>query len=78
MTLTEYLNQKFPFKMPVVKLKPGEYRIVSDYIIGNERQRIVLINDVDGEYLRINNDTRLFTTDSDGNKKRYSCFNIWD
>ena len=83
MTLTEYLAQETPVRMPVVYLKPSEYRIRTEtngyYMNSSEKVQVkqIFIHAFPAvEYVQIGKDTQLRTTDSDGNPKAYSCFRI--
>ncbi len=83
MTLTEYLAQETPARMPAVYLKPSEYKIRTEsncYYKGSSKKvsmKQIFINVFPGtEYVQIGIDTQLWTTDSDGNPKAYSCFRI--
>jgi len=81
MTLTEYLNQADPHRMPNVVLDKTEYTIASSINIPNKgKLSLVYITDPEAkilwgiEYVKWDNDTTLYTTDADGNPKKRSCF----
>jgi hypothetical protein len=88
MTLKEYLNQKDPVKMPDVFLEDSDYTIgitTYDYYTGTNvkkelTQIFIKCSDTIGlngtEYLKVEGVSRLFTVDSDGNRKSLSCFRI--
>lgn len=78
MTLTEYLNQKEPMRMPTVIVDKKEYIVASIHTLrnGEIRKRVYfkskneLLAGV--EYCLIG--SRFYTTDRDGNPKSASCF----
>lgn len=80
MTLTEYLNQKEPVRMPTVIVDKKEYMVISTHKAANGevRKRVCLKSKntlVAGvEYCLIGN--RFYTTDRDGNPKDASCFKV--
>jgi hypothetical protein len=82
MTLTEYLNQQEPKRNPNVILDKTEYTIGSSIKTGNKTLKMVFITDGSAEllwgieYVLINDDKTLWTTDKDGNPKARSCFSI--
>lgn len=77
MTLTEYLNQKDPVRMPDVLLQEGEYiKGVTIQIPGAYILTQVFINGIDHEYVERSDRAHLYTTDGDGNPKSPSCFRI--
>lgn len=77
MTLTEYLNQSNPIKMPNVILAEREYKIgLKISLPNNESITQIFIPAVNTYYIQKNGDTVLFTCDKDGNPKAKSCFNI--
>lgn len=79
MTLTEYISQQDPARMPDVELRPGEYQkgITIKHISGIERTQ-VRVTGFGGEYCLKEGSTRLWTTDGDGNPVRPSVFLIPD
>lgn len=77
MTLNEYLNQKDPERMPLVKLTPNCYTMGHVRKCGRDLHRSVWIKALGGvEYCKVNNISGLYTTDRDGNPKNRSCFNV--
>ena len=81
MTLTEYKNQETPARMPSVILKDKEYTIINQLKVKGFLGEIVnhshiQIEGIDFTYLLIGDIGTLRTTDKDGNKKGYSCFQI--
>ncbi len=81
MNLRQYLNQKDPMKNPSVQLDSNDYRIIHSIIYGNVKMEKVLISNDNFieefgelEYLRINGQPNLWTTDSQGNPKSRSVF----
>jgi hypothetical protein len=77
MTLTKYLNQKDPVRMPDVLLQEGEYiKGTTIQIPGSYSLTQVFIKGIDHEYVLRSDRAHLYTTDSDGNPKSVSCFRI--
>ncbi len=77
MTLTEYLSQEDPQRMPRVTLKRGEFRIGHSSVTAGELRTQIFINEYPHvEYLLFFGQGRLYTTDRDGNQKAMSCFVI--
>ena len=82
MTLTLYLNQKDPVRVPIVRLKPNEYTVANSGMFGRlrdeKRSRVYINTDnplLSGvEYCLIG--STFYTTDRDGNPKNRSCFHI--
>ena len=82
MNLTDYLVQNNPQHMPIVELQEGEF--IRHNIINVGKDTFTLIEipllykcfKVAGNYIQINNESRLKTQDTDGNPKSYSCFYI--
>jgi hypothetical protein len=80
MTLTDYLNQKDPQRMPNVVLKKHELIIANTRttIMGDKTSRVYINHDnplVAGtEYCLIG--SRLYTVDRDGNARNPSCFRV--
>ena len=74
MTLTEYLAQTDPVRMPHVSLQPHEY--VQGHSFGAIGSRIseVFIHAVGYSYCVKEGGSRLYTIDRDGNPKSPSCF----
>ena len=75
MTLTEYLNQTDPARMPNVTLQAGEYEIQGGgHKMADGTYRIpVFIPAVNYCYIYTSG-SRLETMDRDGNPKNPSCF----
>lgn len=82
MTLKEYLNQQDAQRMPEVILTENDIAIQAKYKVGVDMLTLVTINGlwekfgVSRPYLKINNESALYTTDNDGNKKSLSCFRL--
>ena len=82
MTLTEYLNQKDPARMPRVYLKQGEYierekiKVRIDTLTFYEIPVLWEKYGVDMTYVSVNSGKNLYTTDEHGNKRSLSCFCI--
>lgn len=83
MTLTEYLNQKEPQRMPNVLVELSELTIGTTLrSVNNAQTRTQVFFKTNhpllqgAEYCLVNNGRTLMTTDSDGNPKRYSCFRL--
>lgn len=82
MTLTEYLNQPEPQKMPNVVLKEGEYKIHQTIKAGQDTLTLIEIPAIwerfgaTGNYIQKNGGATLYTQDADGNAKSPSCFKI--
>lgn len=84
MTLTEYLSQTDPERMPVVRLTPDEYTVTLTMHVYTNRSRFqkvairqVFIHAFPGvEYVQEGTWPQLYTTDRHGNPKAPSCFNI--
>ncbi len=78
MTLIEYLNQTTPQKNQKVFLTPTEYVITNSVKAGNNHFKRIYITAsqlLSGiEYVQVNDEKNLYTTDSDGNPKNLSCF----
>lgn len=76
MTLTEYMNQTVPVRMPDVVLEEHECRI--GHKVHDRRAVYINHEQLPGEYAIKQGDTgrRLWTTDGDGNPVRRSCFRI--
>lgn len=82
MTLTEYLNQTEPQRMPNVILKEGEY--IKHQTIKSGQDAITVVEipllwehfKVSGNYIQKNGGATLYTQDTDGNPKHISCFKI--
>lgn len=75
MTLTEYLNQKEPVKMPYVELQEGEYWQGGFIGIVN-RIAPLTINDLPYSYVVKEGSNHVYTTDKFGEPKTLSCFHI--
>jgi hypothetical protein len=82
MTLTEYLNQKDPARMPRVYLKSDEYiergktKVGIETLIFYEIPALWEKYKIDTTYVSINFGKNLYTTDVSGNKKSLSCFKL--
>lgn len=84
MTLTEYLNQPEPQRMPNVVLNQNEYSVgITIKIAGhNDLTQIFIQSDefnnafpgMTNEYVVKGHDRRLWTQDGEGNPKSLSCF----
>lgn len=81
MTLSQYLKQKDPIKMPDVIVKDSEYIVVTSWTIfinGEVRKRVYFKTEnkllAGIEYCLVGNS--FYTVDSDGNPKNRSCFRI--
>lgn len=80
MTLTEYINQQEPQRMPVVKLINKEVIVAATHtdVMGNVTKSVYINNPhplVAGiEYCLIGG--TLYTTDKHGNAKNRSCFHV--
>lgn len=74
MTLTEYLNQKDPARMPQVILQPNEY--ILGHFFGAPGQRIaeVFLPLIGHCYCVHEGGKRLYTINRHGNSKSASCF----
>ncbi len=74
MTLTEYLAQQNPVRMPHVTLQSHEY--VRGHFFGAPGRRIaeVFIHEIGYSYCVSEGDNRLYTIDYRGNPKSPSCF----
>jgi len=78
MTLQEYLNQTEPKRNVKVYLNNDEFKI----IVQNTSLKHIVIpllqekTDSSGEYVQSDNETVLYCTDSDGNKKGRSVFHV--
>ena len=75
MTLTQYLNQENPVRMPHVVLQTGEYSQGSFIGAPGKRFAPVSLHGI-GFYCVKEGDTRLYTVDNDGNPKSPSCFHL--
>lgn len=74
MTLTEYLAQTDPVRMPHVVLQPGEYN--RGHFFGAPGNKIaeVFVHELGYSYCVKEGDNRLYTIDYHGNPKSPSCF----
>jgi hypothetical protein len=76
MTLTEYLNQDNPVKMPNVLIESGEYKMGHFYGAIGAKVADIRINGI-GFYYCVKQDSNIvYTTDTNGNPKAPSCFII--
>jgi len=77
MTLKEYASQKDPVRQFNVIVEKSECTISAPVRFADGKVcRRVYINRYGFEYLHIEGSDRLYTTDSDGNKRSSSCFRI--
>ena len=77
MTLTEYKNQENPVRMPVVELESHEYKRGASITVKRTGEITqIFINGYDYDYVQVNNEPRLYTTDDHGNPKKLTCFYI--
>jgi DUF438 domain-containing protein len=80
MTLTEYLNQADPVRMPNVFLTENEYIKHNTIQIGRDKLTSITIPaiwehfKVNGAYVQKNDSTALYSQDEHGNTKSLSCF----
>ena len=77
MTLTEYLNQKDPIKMPEVILQDGEYEIWNTAGKAPNRFTHITIPAVNASYVVNEGETQLFTQDKFGYPSKRSCFHLF-
>jgi hypothetical protein len=84
-TLSEYLDQKEPVRMPYVVLKENDYNLGHWYGVEGKKRASLWIpalssvlppNGVNPEYVVIEGLHQVYTTDSDGNPVRSSCFHL--
>jgi hypothetical protein len=76
MTLTEYLAQENPVKMPDVVLAEGEYEVWNTAGRAPHRFTHVHIPAVKGSYSVNEGQTRLYTQDQFGYPSKLSCFQL--
>ena len=76
MTLTEYLAQTDPVRMPDVVLEEGEYEIFNTVGMKPFRFTHVYLPSVKGSYSVKEGDTTLYTQDQFGQPKNRSCFSL--
>ena len=83
MTLTEYLNQDDPVKMPHVELEDDEVKFGIQYMIARApfiREVTILAlwekYQIPGTYIQKNRELTLWTSDQDGNPVARSCFSL--
>lgn len=74
MTLTEYLNQENPVRMPKVLLDPSEYFVGNFFGAYGARVADVSIKGIEFSYVLKEGNPNVYTTDSQGNPDRPSCF----
>lgn len=78
MTLTQYLKQKDPIRMPDVIVKNSEYIVANTRTLRNGQVQKTVFFKTDNEllagteYLLIGG--TFYTVDRDGNEKNRSCF----
>jgi len=76
MTLTEYLNQEDPARMPNVILAEGEYEVWNTAGIKPYRFTHINIPVFRGSYVVKEGETNLYTQDQFGYPKSRSCFHL--
>ena len=76
MTLTEYLDQKDPARMPNVILAEGEYEVWNTAGIKPYRFTHINIPIFRGSYVVKEGETNLYTQDQFGYPKSRSCFHL--
>ena len=76
MTLTEYLAQPDPVRMPTVILQEGEYEIWNTAGVKPNRFTHISVPAVGGGYVVREGETNLFTQDQFGYPKSRSCFHL--
>ena len=74
MTLSEYLAQENPVRMPQVLLSEGEYQLSHYHGVIGLRVAAVFLPAIDACYCVKEGNPRLYTIDQDGNPKSPSCF----
>ena len=74
MTLTEYLAQENPVKMPSVTLSRSEFEQGHFFGAVGHRLAAVYIDAIGSTYCVKEGEVRLWTIDRDGNPKSPSCF----
>jgi len=74
MTLTEYLNQADPVRMPHVELEPNEYRIVASVNSACRTIQAVEVPALGMDYVKYEDENVLRVPDEDGNPRARSCF----
>lgn len=76
MTLTEYLAQKDPVRMPHVILQSGEFEVWNTAGIKPWRFTHINILGLQGNYVVSEGETNLYTQDQFGYPSKRSCFNL--
>ena len=76
MTLTEYLNQEDPARMPNVILSEGEYEVWNTAGVKPYRFTHINIPVFRGSYVVKEGETNLYTQDQFGYPKSRSCFHL--
>jgi hypothetical protein len=81
MSLSEYIAQDIPERMPEVILTEEDYKVLTTIkVAGWPTLTLVSVNlwplSVPREYVKKEGEVRLYTTDEDGNPKTLSCFSI--
>jgi len=76
MTLTEYLDQKDPARMPNVILAEGEYEVWNTAGVKPYRFTHINIPVFRGSYVVKEGETNLYTQDQFGYPKSRSCFHL--
>jgi hypothetical protein len=76
MTLTEYLNQEDPARMPNVILAEGEYEVWNTAGVKPYRFTHISVPSVKGSYVVKEGETNLYTQDGFGYPKSRSCFHL--
>jgi len=75
MTLSEYINQNPPRRMPKVELIQEEVQC-GEWICRNPRLRCVLVKHYDYSYIQKEGDPTLWVHDDHGNPRDRSVFNV--
>ena len=80
MNLAQYMNQVTPARFPQVRLAPGEYKVVKTTKIGVHTYKTIIIemDSVPFEYVQVNDEPQLMTTDEHGNPRYRSVFHIFN
>jgi hypothetical protein len=76
MTLTEYLNQYDPKRMPKVVLQKKEYWMGPFQGVPGYRVAPLTINVLPGSYVVKEGSTTIYTADKNGEPKSRSCFHL--
>ena len=76
MTLTEYLSQPDPVRMPHVVLQDGEYEVWNTAGVKPYRFTHISVPVFKGSYVVKEGETNLYTQDQFGYPKSRSCFHL--